>query len=72
MTAAALLDEILRLPVADRIRLVEKIWDSVAKDSGIEIPEWHGRELDDRDQDLADDTDMAWDEVKARLRSRKG
>jgi putative addiction module component (TIGR02574 family) len=56
MTAAALLDEILRLPVADRIRLVEEIWDSIATDAAVEMPEWHRQELDSR---LDDPTEKA-------------
>jgi putative addiction module component (TIGR02574 family) len=71
MTAAALLDEILRLPQADRIKLLDEIWKSLGA-ADVAIPDWHREELDRRDADSADDVDIPWDEVKAGLRSRKG
>ena len=68
MTSAALLEEILRLPVADRIRLVEEIWDSVASDAGVEMPEWHREELDRRLDDPTESAEYSVDDLKARLR----
>jgi putative addiction module component (TIGR02574 family) len=70
MTAAALLDEILRLPPADRLRLLEEIRNSLAGPD-VPIPDWHREELDRRDAD-PDDVDIPWDEVKARLGSKRG
>jgi putative addiction module component (TIGR02574 family) len=71
MTAAALLEEILRLPVADRIRLVEEIWDSVASDAGVVMPEWHREELDRRLDDPTERAEYSVDDLKARLRRRE-
>ena len=71
MTAAALLYEILRLPAADRVRLLEEIRDSLAG-ANMPIPDWHREELDRRDADPADDADIPWDDVRASLRSKKG
>jgi putative addiction module component (TIGR02574 family) len=70
MTAAALLDEILRLPPADRLRLLEEIRDSLAG-ADRPIPDWHREELDRRDADPSDDADLSLEEVTARFRSAK-
>ena len=49
MTPKALLDEILRLPADDRLRLVEEIWDSLASSPDqVAVPEWHRGVLDKR------------------------
>ena len=67
MTPKALLQEILRLPVEERLELLEQVWDSIAADqSTIPVPEWHKEELDRR---LADPNPerLSWDEVKARF-----
>ncbi|MBN8714353.1 MAG: addiction module protein [Xanthomonadales bacterium] len=43
------IDSVLELPVAERIKLVEAIWDSVAKDTaGVDLPAWQADELDRR------------------------
>lgn len=70
MTAAALLDEILRLPQADRLKLLDEIWKSLGA-ADVAIPEWHREELDRRDADPADDADISLDEMMARFRSAK-
>ena len=70
MTSAALLDEILRLPEADRLRLLDEIWASLDP-NGVAIPAWHREELDRADGDPAE-TDIPWEEVKARLLGWKG
>lgn len=60
-----------RLSNADRLRLIEEIWDSLTIGE-LEIPESHLEELDRRVN--AADADPAagrpWDEVLARLRGR--
>lgn len=68
MTTEAFLKEILKLPVADRLLLVETIWDSIAATpEQIPIPAWHREELDRR---LAEKTPkhLTWEQVQARLR----
>jgi putative addiction module component (TIGR02574 family) len=62
-----------RLSVAERILLVEEIWDSIAAESGaLDIPQSHKDELDRRlaayhADPLAGST---WEDVKARLRGK--
>ena len=58
------------LPVDDRLRLIEEIWDSldiVAED--LPLPEWHREEIDMRldalDQGVSVGT--PWDEVRRRI-----
>jgi len=67
MTPKALLDEILRLPVEERLDLLAQVWDSVAADpSRVPVPEWHKEELDRR---LADPNPerLSWDDVQSRF-----
>lgn len=62
--------DILSLSVAERIQLVEDIWDSVATESdAVELTSAQRAELDRRLADLdADPTSgQPWEEVKARL-----
>lgn len=62
--------EILGLPAAERLRLVEEIWDSLAAESSsVPVPDWHRTELDRRLARHAVDGNAVrpWSEVKARL-----
>lgn len=64
------LDEIRRLSVADRIQLVENIWDTIADDTDANmLTEEQRQELDERlaryQRGNSKGTD--WEEVKARL-----
>lgn len=64
--------EILELPVQERIRLVELIWDSVAAvPEAVEIsPELKAElELRLKEFEANPDAGYAWDEVKARLKN---
>ncbi len=64
------LDEIRRLSVADRMDLLEAIWDSIADDSDIlPLTESQRRELDARLDALARETPIlsTWDEVRSRV-----
>ncbi len=68
MTPKALLDEILRLPAADRLRLVEEIWDSLASSPDqVPMPDWHRGVLDKR---LAEPKPeyLNWQQVQDRLK----
>jgi putative addiction module component (TIGR02574 family) len=63
--------DILELPVQERIRLVELIWDSVAAvPEALEITPALKAELEARLKEFEanPDTGYAWDEVKARLK----
>ena len=69
MTRPALLDEILHLPAAERLRLVEDIWDSLtASTTDVPVPDWHREELDRRLADPTEQATISADELKARLR----
>lgn len=62
-----------RLPIEDRIRLVDEIWDSIAAETaGEEIPQWHKDILDERLADLAahPQDSVPWEEVRASMRAR--
>jgi putative addiction module component (TIGR02574 family) len=63
--------DILELPVQERIRLVELIWDSVAAvPEAVEISPELKADLEARLQEFEANPDAgyAWDEVKARLK----
>ena len=69
-----LVTEILALPVADRVRLVEAIWDSIsAIPEALPLTDWQKEELDRRLAEFEADPD-AWstlEEVFARIRRGK-
>jgi putative addiction module component (TIGR02574 family) len=62
-----------RLSVADRLHLVEEIWDSIADSlDTMEIPQSHQEELDRRLAAMRDDphAGATWEVVKARLQRK--
>lgn len=64
------ISEILKLSVAERIQLVEDIWDSIAAESdAFDISPEQRDELDRRlaDQEATPGAGRPWSEVKARL-----
>jgi len=66
-----LVAEILALPVEDRVRLVEAIWDSIsAVPDAITLTDWQKRELDKRLAEYEADPDAgsSLEEVFARIR----
>jgi len=68
MTKQALLSEILRLPLEERIELLGEAWDAIAASpEDVPIPEWHVRELEHR---LAAPNAeyVSWEEVRERLK----
>lgn len=51
MTIDQLKNEIGKLDLADKLLLVEDVWDSIADDNGtLPMPEWHRRELGRRSE----------------------
>lgn len=69
MTKQALLSEILRLPLEERIELLGEAWDAIARtQADVPIPEWHVRELEQRLSE-SDPDYVSWEEVRARLRN---
>lgn len=72
--ADPLLDEIRKLSVAERLELVEDVWDSiVAEGDGLPVPESHLQELARRRQEHRDHPEdiVPWEEVRAQLWSEK-
>jgi len=66
-----LVAEILALPIDDRVRLVEAIWDSIsAVPDAITLTDWQKRELDKRLAEYEADPDAGstLEEVFARIR----
>jgi putative addiction module component (TIGR02574 family) len=69
MSHRAILDEILRLPPDQRLRLVEDIWESLAASpQSVPVPEWHRQLLDDRLADPSEQPSRSWEDVKASAR----
>ena len=57
-----------RLPVAERLRLIEELWDSLdAEADALPMPDWHREELDKRlaAHERDPSAGKPWDEVKA-------
>jgi len=62
MPPNALLDEILRLPPEQRMRLMEEVWNSLsASPEAVGVPDWHREELDSR---VAESGALSWSEVQ--------
>ena len=68
--SSAVLDEILKLSVEDRIRIAQEIWDSVAGDEeAVPVTQAQKDELDRRLDDLARNPDAgrSWEEFRSEL-----
>ena len=67
------IDEILQLPVEERLRLVQLIWESVAADpSGVPLGDAHRAAIDERlaEHERSPDDVVTRDEVLAEARRR--
>jgi putative addiction module component (TIGR02574 family) len=67
------ISNILQLSVAERIQLVEDIWDSIiAAPEALELSDWQKQELDRRIASFAQNPDqgISWEELKEKLRKR--
>ena len=54
------LEQIQQLPIADRLRLVEQIWDGIGdSDEPLVLREWHEDEARRRSAELDKDLDIA-------------
>lgn len=68
MTARTLWDEILKLPVDERLQLVQDIWNSLAATpTDVPVPDWHKEELDRRLDAPEPGENLTWHEVRDRL-----
>ena len=64
------ISELLRLPVAERIRIVEALWDSIAAaPESLELSDAEREELDRRWEAFQRDSSVGspWSEVRARI-----
>lgn len=71
---SVILDKALELPVAERIQLVEEIWDSIALDSGaVMLSDEQASELDRRVKRYRENPNgnVPWDAIKAEALARK-
>jgi len=71
MSPKPILDEILQLPVDERLKLVEDIWDSIAATPElVPVPDWQRDELDRRLGRTPPGPGLSWDEVRSKLHER--
>jgi putative addiction module component (TIGR02574 family) len=67
------LDEVLRLPVVERLRLVEAIWNSIAEQSdAVPLTDAQRAELERRLAEHEADPDdvVSWEDIKASITKR--
>ncbi len=66
------LSELTALPVADRLRVVESLWDSIEADTPVSLSSEKRAELDRRVRAHETNPDelLSWDQVLERLRMR--
>ena len=71
MIPKAILNEILQMPMDERLTLVEDIWDSIAvTPEAVPVPEWHRDELDCRLDGASPGPNVSWDQTRAKLHER--
>ena len=67
-------DHITNLPLAQRLQMMEALWDSLSRDASISaaIPEWHEKVLAQRAQrlDAGLEPISPWAEAKQRIREQ--
>jgi len=69
MSPDTLRDQIMQLAPAERLQLVEDIWDSLtASPSDIPVPDWHREKLERRLSDPNEQATLSWDEVRRKNR----
>ena len=72
--SSTLTEEAKKLPVAERIALVEEIWDSIAEENGcFELTDSQKEELDRRIQSFHENprAGRTWEEIKAEFLKSK-
>jgi putative addiction module component (TIGR02574 family) len=68
------LEELQKLPLAERLELVEELWDSIARESDqLALTPAQIEELDRRfaDYEKNPDEGVPWEEVRDRIRTRR-
>lgn len=71
MSQADLPPDILALPIADRVELVARIWDSIAEDAAIGLSDEDRRILEQRlaEHQQNPDQGISWQTLKKQLRN---
>jgi len=68
--------QIAALPLAEKLDLMETLWDSLCRDASVEslIPDWHQTVLSDRIArlDRGEEPVSPWNEAKSRLLDEAG
>jgi putative addiction module component (TIGR02574 family) len=67
--------ELRALPIEERLKLIEDLWDSIEMDAdALPLPDWHRAEIDRRIDalDAGTSTGAPWDEVRRRMTSKPG
>lgn len=66
--------DIVDMPIPEKLKLMETLWESLSEQSGgnIDSPDWHGEVLEERLRRLAsgEDTVTRWKEAKERIRAQ--
>ena len=65
------LSEIRELPLHDKLRMMEALWDGIAPlEDELDVPDWHKEILDQRDRMVAEGkaTFIDWDVAKQQIR----
>ena len=71
MIPKAILNEILQIPMDERLKLVEDIWDSIAvTPEAVPVPDWHRDELDRRLAQASPRPGLSWNDARAKLHER--
>jgi putative addiction module component (TIGR02574 family) len=63
-------NDLRALPVAERLQLIEDLWDSIeAESETLPLPDWHSGEIDRRMDALEAGTSVgdSWPEVRERI-----
>lgn len=64
------LPELATLPLAERLRAMEMLWDSLSQDPDFDPgPAWHAELLPARRAELEQGQHSSWDEAKIRIRT---
>ena len=70
MTKPNTTDELRRLPAAERLKIIEELWDSLDDElDQLPVPDWHRVEIDKRLDALESGVSVgaSWDEVRRRI-----
>ena len=67
--------DLLALPLAEKLNLIEQLWDSLTSPErdALPVPAWHRDELDERQADIDENPGQSvpWDDVKQQLFTEK-